>query len=232
MGFGGCLEYISPAQRLTAVDGPLYWIWGTDVKSPPARAAAERLLGHPAGTFSESFRRYRQGQAPRPLANLPPDAVERLRRLRRTAPQSPMFFGANSLREMAGGLVTRTREHGRRASGLVLEDHGIAGGTPPRTLLFFGREAITLSNLSQHRRSFEMMREGLAPGAEVFFVHCYAADDGCRLVGEIGRILGAVVWAATGIQLTRSGAMENESYRVENGRPRRATFPREVLYLE
>ncbi len=217
------------------MSGPLYWIWGAGPKAPGAKRETEHVLGLAPGAFDQAWRDYRSGSLTEPpIDDLAPGAVDRLRQRVRSAPEPSLFFGAPSLREMCGGLVSRTRERGRLASKVVFEDHGIVGpGERPDVMLFFGRDAVSMRTLSRHRRSFEQLRAGLAPDAAIYMIHCYAAADGCRLIQAISRIVGVPVYAADVEQFVGNQALEGSGYRADAHSIRHVpSFPRSVLHFD
>lgn len=216
------------------MSGPLYWIWGAGPKSRPAKAEVERIAGAPAGSLDNAWRQYRAGTTTTPpVSDLAPGAVERLRNRLRSAPDRSLFFGAPSLQQMSGGLVTRTRRRGQRASKVVFEDHGFVGGNPAEVMLFFGRDAVSLRTLPMYRRWFEQMRDAIAPDGGIYLVHCDAASDNCRLMQAISRIVGLPVYGADAIQDVGNQAMEGQAYRVTSNqvRPIRS-FPQAVLHFD
>ncbi len=217
------------------MSGPLYWIWGAGPKTAGAKREAERVLGAPNGAFDQAWRNYRAGTTTEPpIADLAVDAVDRLRRRVRSAPQPSLFFGARNLREMCGGLVARTRERGQLASKIVFEDHGLVGaGERPDVMLFFGQDAVSMRTLAQHRRSFEQLREGLAPNGAIYMIHCFAAADGGRLIQNISRLVGVPVYAADAVQYVGNQALEGAGYRADARSIRHVpSFPRSVLHFD
>lgn len=214
--------------------GSLFWVWGAGPKSPPARREAERVWGANPGTLDQAWRDYRAGTTTEPpISDLAVYAVPRLRQLARSAPAESYFFGAPSIQRMSGGLVTRARERGVLVDKLVFEDHGFVGGNPGEVLLFMGGDAVTLRTLPQHRRWFEQMRLVLAPNAEVFFVHCEAAADNCRLARALSQAFDRPVYVADAIQDVGNQAIEGNAFRVEGNSVRRVpSFPRAVLHFD
>lgn len=216
------------------MSGPLYWIWGAGPKTRPARTELERIAGAPAGTLDDAWRKYRAGTTTSPpISDLAPGAVDRLRNRLRSAPDHSLFFGAPSLREMSGGLLTRTRQRGQRAKKVVFEDHGFVGGNPAEVVLFFGGDAVSLRTLPQHRRWLEQLREAITPDGGIYLVHCDAASDNCRLMQAISRIVDRPVYGADAIQDVGNQAMEGQAYRVTSRqiRPIRS-FPQAVLHFD
>ena len=211
----------------------LYWIWGAGPKARPAVDELERVAGVPSGSMRKAWQAYRQGTLTSPpISDLAVDAVARLRERVRNAPTHSLFFGAPSLREMSGGLISRTRERNQRARQVVFEDHGFSGPNG-EVMLFFGRDAVSLRTLPQHRRWFEQMKEALTPDAALYFVHCQACADGCRLLKEISRIVGVPVYGADIDQIVGNQALEGQGYRVEGNNVRKVkSFPRSVLYFD
>lgn len=211
----------------------LYWIWGAGPKARPAMNELERVLGAPSGHFREQWRQHREGTLTEPpISDLAVDAVARLRQRVRNAPTHSLFFGAPSLQQMSGGLVSRTRERRQRARQVVFEDHGVSGPNG-EVMLFFGRDAVSLRTLPQYRRWFEQMKEALTPDAALFFVHCQACADGCRLLQEISRIVGVPVYGADEDQIVGNQAMEGRGFRVEGRNIQTVpSFPRSVLYFD
>jgi len=215
--------------------GSLFWVWGAGPKTPPAKRELERVAGAAPGTLDDMWRDYRAGTTTEPpISDLAPGAVTRLRRLARSAPAESYFFGAPSIQQMSGGLVTRARERGVLVDKLVFEDHGLAGpGNPNEVLLFMGGDALTLRTLPRHRRWLEQMRLVLSPRAEVFFVHCEAAADNCRLARELSRAFARPVYVADAIQDVGNQAIEGNAFRVEGNSVRRVpSFPRAVLHFD
>lgn len=216
------------------MSGPLYWIWGAGPKSRPAKAEAERVAGVPAGSLDDMWRQYRAGTATSPpISDLAPGAVTRLRNRLRSAPRRSLFFGAPTLQRMSGGLLTRTRERGQRASQVVFEDHGFVGGNPAEVVLFFGGDAVSLRTLPQYRRWFEQLRDAMTPDGAIYLVHCDAASDNCRLMQAISRIVGLPVYGADAIQDVGNQAIEGQAYRVTGSQiqPVRS-FPQAVLHFD
>ncbi|MGH1342343.1 MAG: DUF4347 domain-containing protein [Nannocystales bacterium] len=217
------------------MSGPLYWVWGAGPKTAPAKREAERVVGLPAGTIDVGWQQYRAGTAATPpISDLAVDAVSRLRTRAKSAPHPSLFFGARNLREMCGGLVTRTRERGQLASKVVFEDHGLVGpGERPEVMLFFGQDAVSARNLSQHRSSLETLRGALAPDAALYMIHCYAAADGGRLMQAISRIVGVPVYGADNIQYVGNQALEGQGYRADANTIRSVrSFSRSVLHFD
>jgi hypothetical protein len=215
--------------------GVMFWVWGAGPKTSLARDEAERIAGAPSGTLDQMWRDYRAGVTDvLPISDLAPGAVTRLRQLVRSAPAASYFFGAPSIQQMAGGLVIRARERGVLVDKLVFEDHGIAGpGNPNEVLLFMGGDALTLRTLPQHRRSLEQMRLVLTPGAEIFFVHCEAAADDCRLARALSRVFERPVYVADAIQDVGNQAIEGNAFRVEGDSVTPVpSFPRAVLHFD
>mgnify|MGYP000406562599 CR=1 FL=1 len=214
--------------------GPLYWIWGAGPKTPGAKAELERIAGAPRGSMDQMWRDYRAGTTTHPpISDLAVDAVSRLRQRVRSAPAPSLFFGAPSLREMSGGLLTRTRERGQLASKVVFEDHGFAGGNPSEVMLFFGRDAVSLRTLPRYRRWFEQLREGMTADGAIYLVHCEAAADNCRLMRAISRMVGVPVYGADAIQDVGNQAMEGQAFRVDGNQTRRVqSFPQAVLHFD
>lgn len=201
---------------------------------PPARREVERLLGYSAHRIDEAWRDYRVGSRDRPpVDDIASDAVTRLRKRVGSAPHTSRFFGATNLREMCGGLVIRTREHGR-ASKIVFESHGfVSVGNQPEVLLGFGQEVVGLRTLAQHRRSFEMLRGALAPDGKIYMIHCSAAADRGRLIQGISKIVGVPVYGADAVQIIGNQALEGTGYCADGNSIRRvASFPRAVLHFD
>lgn len=217
------------------MSGPVYWIWGAGPKMASAKREAERVIQAPAGSIDESWRQYRAGNAEHPpISDLAVDAVSRLRNRIKSAPEPSLFFGARNLREMCGGLVTRTRERGELASKVVFEDHGLVGpGERPEVMLFFGQDAVSARTLPRHRQALETLREGLAPDAAIYMIHCQAASDGGRLIQAISRIVGVPVYGADADQIIGNQALEGLGYRADQNtiRPVRS-FSRAVLHFD
>ncbi len=214
---------------------PVYWIWGAGPKSGSAKREVEQLVGLPSGAIDAGWKQYRAGTVEHPpLSDLAVDAVERLRRRVRSAPEPSLFFGARTLREMCGGLLARTRERGHRASKVVFEDHGFVGGGSSReVVLFFGQDTVSLRSLARHRQALETLREGLAPDAAIYLVHCDAASDGGRLIQAISRIVGVPVYGADAVQIVGNQALEGTGFRADANtiRPVRS-FSRAVLHFD
>lgn len=217
------------------MSGPVYWIWGAGRKSPPARREAERIVHAPPGSIDSMWGQYQAGTADRPpISNLAVGALERVRRLVKSAPEPSLFFGAHNLREMCAGLVVRTRERSQPAGKVVFEDHGLVGpGEPGEVMLFFGQDAVSMRTLPRHRQALETLRLGLAPDAAIYMIHCYAAADGGRLIQAISRIVGVPVYGADAVQLVGNQALEGSGYRADANsiRPVRS-FPRSVLHFD
>lgn len=217
------------------MSGPVYWIWGAGPKTRAAYQETERILGAQAGTFAGLWKDYRAGTAEQPpVTDLAVDAVPRLRNRIKSAPEPSLFFGARNLREMCGGLVTRTRERGHLASKVVFEDHGIVGGgTPGEVMLFFGQDAVSLQTLPRHRQALETLRLGLAPDAAIYMIHCQAASDGGRLIQAISRIVGVPVYGADEDQIVGNRALEGRGYRADQNTIRHVqSFARSVLHFD
>lgn len=212
----------------------LFWVWGAGPKSPYASRELERVVGAAPGTLNQMWRDYRAGTTNEPpISDLAPGAVTRLRQLVRSAPAESYFFGAPSIQQMSGGLVTRARERGLIVDKLVFEDHGVAGGNPSEVMLFMGRDALSLRTLPQHRQWLEQMRLVLSARAEVFFVHCEAAADDCRLARELSRVFERPVYVADAIQDVGNQAIEGNAFRVEGNSVRQVpSFPRAVLHFD
>lgn len=216
------------------MSGPLYWIWGAGPKSAEAKREAERVTQSRPGWLDQAWKDYHLGNvAEPPISDLGAGAVDRLRARVRQAPQESLFFGAPSLKAMSGGLVTRARERGHHVNKLIFEDHGLKGGRPAEVMLFFGSDAVSLRTLPDYRHWFEQMRQVLAPNAEVFLVHCWAAADRCQLTGELSRLFDRPVYAADFEQRVGNQAIEGKAYRVHGNDVRRvSTFTQAVLHFD
>lgn len=216
------------------MSGPVYWIWGAGPKSAAVKREAERVVGLTPGTIDNSWRQYRAGTVDRPpIDDLASDAAPRLRRRVKSAPEPSLFFGARNLREMCGGLVTRTRERGHRASKVVFEDHGFVSPGGEEVVLFFGQTIVTMRTLAQQRSAFETLRDGLAPDAAVYMLHCDAASDGARLIQAISRIVGVPVYGADAVQIVGNQTLEGSGYRADQNTIRPVpTFSRSVLHFD
>lgn len=216
------------------MSGPVYWIWGAGPKSGNAKREAERVVGLPTGTIDAGWKQYRAGTANHPpLDDLASDAAPRLRNRVKSAPEPSLFFGARNLREMCGGLVARTRERGHLASKVVFEDHGFVSPGGGEVILFFGQDVISMRTLVQHRAAFETLRDGLAPDAALYMIHCDAASDGARLIQAISRIVGVPVYGADAVQIVGNQALEGSGYRADQNtiRPVRS-FSQSVLHFD
>ncbi len=207
------------------------WVWGAGPKSRVALEELERIGRLPLGSVRDFQRQMRTTQDPEFLAvpDLGPGAVSRFRQRYGSLPTSDavLRFGAPNLATMAGGLVTRARERNIRFHEVAIEDHGTGPGdtevpNATGTLLFFGADAVTLRNLPAHRRSFEIMRESLAPDARVVLMHCWAFSDRGRLALELSAILRCPVIGMTGLQLIGDQRMQGPVFRAYAGRVDRA----------
>lgn len=207
------------------------WVWGISQKKRPA--------------IQEVFRVVKLDPQARIAMTLPSKldelAVERLprRRLGFSGSHEVLQFGGRDLATMTGGLVIRAREHGGPFSEIVFEDHGIGPGDPAmpndpdETLLFFGGDAVTLRTLPMFRRSFERLREALAPGARVVLMHCWAFSDGGRLALAISRILGHPVVGMNGYQTVDNQQIEGPIFQAYNGHvTRRASMSKWIVNFD
>lgn len=190
------------------------WVRGAGPKSPAALAELRRLAGFSADTRIT-------------MPDLAEGAVDRLQQRRPAysfgAQADLLHFGAPTLAHMAGGLVTRAREHGGSFGEVVFEDHGLGPGAREapsmrETFLFFGGDGVTLFNLSLHRHSFEIMRQALAPDAKVVLMHCWAFSDGGQLALALSGILGRPVLGMNGEQIVENQQMEGAVFRAYEGR--------------
>lgn len=191
------------------------WVRGA---GPKSRAALDEL-GRTIGLAP--------GQTRVTLVDLAVSAVERLQQRRpgySFGPQQDLLhFGAPNLASMAGGLVTRAREHGGLFEAVVFEDHGLGPGAPEaptmrETFLFFGSDGLTLHGLPRHRHSFETMRQALAPDARVVLMQCWAFSDGGQLALALSEILGCPVLGMNGAQIVDNQQMEGAVFRAYEGR--------------
>jgi hypothetical protein len=221
--------------------GANYWIWGSGAtRSLQAGAEAERVNGLPAGSWVNWIQQYRAdtGRDDLPIADLAPGAVERTHRLRATAPESMLAFGARDLWHMATGLLARTQERNQKAKVVVFEDHGLWGHQPGangsnEVILFFGRDGVTVSNFGQHRHKFQHMGKALAPGAKVYLLHCYAFADGGQLARMISIALGAPVIGMDAVQDVGNQAFEGNAFQAYQGRVTSvSSLPQSVLHFD
>jgi hypothetical protein len=195
------------------------------------------------------MRQYRQANPDGglPISNLAPGAVERTRRLRPSAPGNDrmLAFGGRDLRDMASGLVARTRERNHKADSVVFEDHGIWGletnddGSRMyaqgrnEVLLFFGQDAVTTRNFAIHRASFQQLARGMAPTATIYLVHCFAFADGGRLGRMISQATGRPVVGMDVLQTIGNQAHEGQAFRALGGQVTRiGSLPPEVLHFD
>lgn len=158
------------------------------------------------------------------VPDLGPGAVDRFARRYPSLPhpEAVLRFGAPSLRLMAGGLVTRARERGVLFREIAFEDHGTGPGdaqvpNASGTLLFFGRDAVTLRTLPEFRASFTLLREALTPDARVVLMHCWAFSDGGRLALELSAAIGRPVLGMNGLQTVGNQRMEGPVFRAHAG---------------
>lgn len=227
-----------------------YWIWGVgSTRSLAAGAELEWLGNAPPGWWQGMVRSHRRANpgGGLPVGDLAPGALRRTRRLRPSAPGPGrlLTFGARDLRQMANGLVVRTRERGTKASAVAFEDHGLWGrqltdngrqmfsNGLDEVVLFFGRDAVTSRNFGIHRASFRRLSEGLQPGATIYLLHCYAFADGGRLAKMISHATGAPVVGMKDLQTIGNQRHEGQAFQAFRGgvRPIRS-LPQNLMHFD
>jgi len=176
-------------------DGVLFWVFGFGLKSPPAIAEAERVLGQDVGNPSVAIPDYARG------------ALERLRARWSTAPMPSLYFGAPNVRVAMGGIAARCRERSVVARRIVLEDHGLPG------LAFVGHDALTVRTLAQHRSALEHLRPHIDERSELVLIHCLVMADGGTLGRAMSAIIGCPVIGTDAEQVIGNQALEGNAYR-------------------